>query len=231
MRLKKVAAAAVAMVMAVSMLSVPVFAEEDNSATNSYTSEAETSTRTNDTSKSDNNTATTDVKLFYASSSSQLSVTVPMSITIAIKGDKTLDTPSNYKIVNNSYVPVHVESIKVAAESGNNKYALVSDVSASNVSGNAMQLKMKSSATGATDVALLSGESDTISLVAGQWDIAATDDAKKGTECAISFSDGKVNKVDESLIKTKDSAVKLFTITYTIKAGKATTASSNTVSE
>lgn len=227
MRLKKVAAAAVAMVMAVSMLSVPAFAVETSGTTTKTDSAAKyedvgEGVESNlDTTKG---TASTKVNVIYSSSSAQLSVTVPISVTFAVWNDLSLITPSEgtYKIVNNSSVPVHVTSVEVTPAE-NAEYQLVSDVKNATGIDKAMQLTMK---VGTQEIKLESNSDKSAkeqNPTAGQWDIAAK--GETNSSLTATFSDGAVNKIDANWIK-KD-ATTLFNITYTVKAGTHQTNNDN----
>ena len=53
-------------------------------------------------------TASTQVKVVYTKDVSQLSATVPLSITFAVLSTGEFITPEGYGITNNSVVPIHV---------------------------------------------------------------------------------------------------------------------------
>ena len=59
-------------------------------------------------------TASTQVKVVYTKDVSQLSATVPLSITFAVLSTGEFITPEGYGITNNSVVPIHVSEIKVS---------------------------------------------------------------------------------------------------------------------
>lgn len=218
MRLKKVAAAAVAMVMAVSMLSVPVFAaagDDGESATGSV--------NFNDTTNKNAGTAATEVYVMYSKQSTQLSVTVPTKVVIAVKESKSIIGPDNYTITNNSVLPVYVKSMKVE-QIGD--YQLTDSAPAA--TDQKINLKMKPGTNGEEFSVSTTGKNQTTDVTpkAGNWDISA--ETGKNT-LNITF-DGSVGKVDSKwATDTNATGVHLFTITYTIAAGEAQT-STNTPS-
>lgn len=63
-------------------------------------------------------TASTQVKVVYTKDVSQLSATVPLSITFAVLSTGEFITPEGYGITNNSVVPIHVSEIKVSDIAG-----------------------------------------------------------------------------------------------------------------
>ena len=160
MRLKKIAAAAVAMVMAVSMMAVPVFADA-----------GKVSIDENPTAFDNTNQAKTEVKLVYSDANGNLSVTVPLHVTFAVDSQGKLTYPDNYKIVNNSVVPVHVTDIKVTML--DQDYVLVNTTPAAN----AQEVKLSMTATS-------NEKSDTVNFVAtkGGTNVEQTF-TKTGTNC------------------------------------------------
>ena len=215
MRLKKIAAAAVAMVMAMSMMAVPVFA-----ATGSASVAGESKFDAND------NTAHTDVLIVYTNEGGNLSVTVPMNLTFAVTSTGEIKYPSNYKIVNNSVVPVHVTNIAVSRSDAD--YTLGAEAN-----GKVAKLSMTATAK--------DGKTDTVNFVAdsplgknqnqkyGQtadtinvWNIGARESEAKGTELALTFPN---SKIDPNAIKAAwaNKAEYFCDITYTIAAGTTDT--------
>lgn len=199
MKLKKIAAAAVAMAMAVSMLSVPVFAAEGESV----------GTDSNGT-LTDHKASTT-VNVIYSNDASQLSVTVPISVTFAVKSNGEFVCPTNYKLVNKSVVPVYVDDISVTEVTEG--YSLV----ASATTAKQIQLTMKAGSD-TTGLALIGTNSQTYTK--SNWEMAATTN-DEGTPLAVSFS-GKAGAAESAWAK-KD-ATQLFKIVYTIKAGTSSDA-------
>ena len=212
MRLKKIAAAALAVAMTASMMAVPAFAAGTNGE--------DVDTVTNNGTLT-NRSASTDVKVIYSETSTQISATVPLYVTFAIKNDRTFIYPTaDYEIKNNSVVPIYVDEIKVKMKDDKTELTDTIDTSAEKQQvklamqpGNGDKLQLK--ATDNTD-------GDVQSITKSAWQM----DAKDGTNAnlKITFSDGEVNKVDTSWIKalnTQDHGTTLFTVVYTIKAGEA----------
>lgn len=166
-----------------------------------------------------NGSGSTAVKVIYSSNSGQISATVPISITFAVKNDKTFVYPTTdtYKIVNNSVVPVYVSNIAVVF--GSADYKLVNAAPAANEDYNEIQLSMTAGTDTINlvgDVASLDSNSTPINQTIGdgtKWNIAA------GGNLPINFSNGKVYEVDSAWV---GSAATLFSIVYTISTGSAT---------
>ena len=231
MRLKKVAAAAVAMVMAVSMLSVPVFAAGADDSTGAGTT---TTTPSEDpdangakvdtgtpSSTSGTGTASTEVYLKYAESNTQLSVTVPIKVTFAVKDNGEFITPkaASYQIKNNSLVPVYVDKIAVTGVASNYSFA---DNSAP--TGKVVKLTMQAGDANTNTAGLVkldtTNSKEEQEVTQKGWQLKA---AKKSGETITADTlnvkfEGKVGEVDSDLA---DNAVTLCHITYTIKAGTA----------
>ena len=234
MRLKKVAAAAVAMVMAVSMLSVPVFADE-TTPTEEQQGAAVDTTTTSDY-KADKNsetgTATTKVNLIYSKMADQLSVTVPISVTFAVKSTGEFVTPSAgaYYIKNSSIVPIHVAEIKAEMTNDNSSYSfsdseITEGETQSKVYLKLEQKKKDDSSSNATNYAVLNNSNVQLQ---GNWDIAAKN-GDDGTKMELHF----VGAVSKAGLKSTwaDSSDQICTITYTIGAGKAKTTNSSSTDE
>lgn len=214
MRLKKIAAAAVAMVMAVSMMAVPVFAA---AGTVDISDQAPFD--------ADTNQASTKVNLVYSSAANNLSVTVPLNLTFAIKSDGTLQFPNDYKIINNSVVPVHVTNIQVTMIDGD--YALVNAEPAERQ----VRLSMTANSDGAHDTVHFvanekaQNEPQTFGQDAATkkaWVIAAgklLSGNATGKELTLTFGDdGKVGSIKTDWA---NKATEFCSITYTIAAGTA----------
>ena len=215
MKLKKFAAAAVAMVMAVSMLSVPVWAADTQGE-----GEKVTNVGTNVSSNLTNGSASTNVNVIYSNSSSQLSVTVPIAITFAVKNDKTFICPSDdaYNIVNNSVVPVHVTTVNVATVENNGDYTLVSDTDFNTASGNVAKLKMQNGTdTDSLELTASDTNGTALDITPANWNLAATGDTSGKNKLTLKFSDGAVNNVDAKWVNSTETT--LFKITYTVAAG------------
>ena len=155
-----------------------------------------------------NGQASTDVKLVYTDDLSQISATVPLSITVAVEKDGQFICPSGYKIINNSVVPIHVSGLQIAEVSSG--YTLVDT---DRVTGKQIKLTMK---TAGDSVKLTGNDSGPAvqSLTAGGWDILTGDN----NTLPITFDSGKVGTIDSAWA---NGAAKLFTICYTFEAGTA----------
>ena len=155
-----------------------------------------------------NGQASTDVKLVYSDDLSQISATVPLSITVAVQMDGEFVCPKGYKIINNSVVPIHVSGMQIAEVA--NGYKLVDG---DRVDGKQIRLTMK---TAGDSVKLTGNDSGPAvqSLKAGGWDILTGDN----NTLPITFENGKVGTIDSAWA---NGAAKLFTIRYTFEAGTA----------
>ena len=153
-------------------------------------------------------TASTQVKVVYTKDVSQLSATVPLSITFAVRSNGEFITPDGYGITNNSVVPIHVSEIKVSdiAEG----YEFVTNVD--DVTGKKMRLQMNTE-NGSSPITL-KGYSGGEAFDKSDWVIESGSNNKLG----ITFSGGKVGTFEADWA---NGATDLFKITYTIKAGTA----------
>lgn len=211
MRLKKIAAAAVAMVMAMSMMAVPVFAATGSASTDTPTEFGST-----------DNKAHTDVLIVYTNEAGNLSVTVPMNLTFAVKSDGTILYPNTYKIVNNSVVPVHVTNIAVSMS--DTTYTLGDEAN-----GKVAKLSMTATAKdGSTDIVNFVADSavnknqtygQTAETIKA-WNIGARESATEGTELALTFPNSKVGDIKAAWA---NGAEYFCDITYTIAAGTTST--------
>lgn len=84
-------------------------------------------------------TASTQVKVVYTKDVSQLSATVPLSITFAVLSTGEFITPEGYGITNNSVVPIHVSEIKVSDIAEGYEFVANED----DVSGKKIRLQMQ----------------------------------------------------------------------------------------
>lgn len=150
-------------------------------------------------------TASTEVNLKFSSDASQLSASVPLSVTLAVKKDMSLAAPdaTAYKISNTGPIPFHVSDISVATETN---YALVTTAPAS-----AGDIKL-TLAAGSDDIALAASSSPSQQVIAApaQWNVAPSNNL------GLTLKNGSVFSIGDWT-----SATKVFTITYTIAAGVA----------
>lgn len=216
-KMKKLAAAALAVAMAVSMLTLPAWAagqgeEVDTTSPNEFK----------------NGSASTNVNIKYSTDTSQLTVTVPLNITFAVKstGEFVTPTEGTYYIQNNSIVPIHVEKIEAKFE--DNTFSEYSFVNSNNsLTDKQVYLKLSQAAT-TTEADTSKGNSVTFETpnesnsLKGKWNIAAmTNDGltNEGPKLSLKF-EGNMYKQNISN-KWANSTPKLCTITYTIAAGTA----------
>ena len=141
--------------------------------------------------------------------SSNISVTVPLSFTITAKVDGGSATvPMDYKIINNSTIPVKVDSIAVV----NNKTAKWA-LSATPITANTDQQN-----AGVNDLYLsingqvMAVQAATAPTTATSWNIGAGTQAA-GTELALAVV-ASTSQLDQTATETD-----LITITYVISAG------------
>lgn len=153
-------------------------------------------------------TASTQVKVVYTKDVSQLSATVPLSITFAVLSTGEFIAPEGYGITNNSVVPIHVSEIKVSdiAEG----YEFVTDED--EVSGKKIRLQMQPE--NGSNLVRIKGYPDGEAFKESDWVIESGSNNRLG----ITFSGGKVGTFEADWA---NGAVNLFKITYTIKAGTA----------
>lgn len=249
---KKLAAAALAVVMALSM-SVPAFAAADGTVKNqgqavsseNYKGDGQVESKlTTDSSNTGNaapttGTASTNVKLIYSEDATQLTVTVPLSVTFAVQDSGKFVTPTNYTIINGSRIPVYVTGIEIKEVNSTPKYTFVNDEES--VTEGSMNVylsiapKKGKVTTAASDYdagqnkagdAVKFGSTTQISDKT-QWNMSA----KGGDTNALNMTfDGKIGSIDAAwasdqikndTTKGSNKGVHLFTITYTIKAGNA----------
>ena len=231
-KMNRIAAAALAVVMAVGVMAMPAFATSYNTKVGENVSDDTfnwSSTNTDDTAKT--GTASTDVHLVYSTAASQLSVTVPISVTFAVKstGDFVCPTDKAYYIENNSVVPVHVEGIKAEFDKTGSsaKFSNYSFVSSdTTLTTGQVYLKMSQSGSSETDDEVTSTTGSATfekelkkSDLAGSWNIKAkkNETSASGVQMQLKF-EGKMfaGDIDASWA---NSDVKMCTITYTIAAG------------
>ena len=128
---------------------------------------------------------------------SNISATVPLTVTLAVAADGTVTAPTNYAIRNTGVIPDHVKTITALTEEG---YSFESDGAK-------------------TELALtLTAGDDTVRLAvlpvigrASAWNIPA------GVSLPLSFS-GKVGNIKADIA---ENAKKAFTVNYVIAAGIA----------
>lgn len=156
----------------------------------------------------ENGQASTAVKLVYSDDVSQISATVPLSITFAVEKDGSFVCPTGYQIVNNSVVPIHVSGMQIAEVASG--YTLVDS---DKVTGKQIKLTMK---TAGDSIKLIGSENAaaTQRLTDGGWDISTG----SNNSLAITFENGKVGSIDAAWA---NGAARLFTIRYTFEAGTA----------
>ena len=153
-------------------------------------------------------TASTQVKVVYTKDVSQLSATVPLSITFAVLSTGEFITPEGYGITNNSVVPIHVSEIKVSDIAEGYEFVTNED----EVSGKKIRLQMQPE-NGSNSITL-KGYSGGEAFNKSDWVIETGSNNRLG----ITFSGGKVGTFEADWA---NGAVNLFKITYTIKAGTA----------
>lgn len=150
----------------------------------------------------ENNKASTDVSILASTSdTSNISATVPLTVTLAVKNDKTIVAPTEYKINNTSAFAIKVTNVKVTADGG---YSFVNALTAAKQ----MDLSLKPGNGTEIDLDKYTTESAVPAGTAADWNIAA------GGTLKLGFA-GSVWADDISAAK------KVFTITYTIEAGTA----------
>ena len=153
-------------------------------------------------------TASTQVKVVYTKDVSQLSATVPLSITFAVLSTGEFITPEGYGITNNSVVPIHVSEIKVSDIAEGYEFVANED----DVSGKKIRLQMQPE-NGSNSITL-KGYSGGEAFNKSDWVIETGSNNRLG----ITFSGGKVGTFEADWA---NGAANLFKITYTIKAGTA----------
>ena len=216
MRLKKIAAAALALAMTASMMAVPAFAAEGDHGEGVATTNPSTT-------YNNNGKAETQVKLVYDTDINQLSVTVPISVTFAVLNNNTLAVPTTYAITNNSYIPVHVDKLEVKQSEGNTKYSLVDDFTDKTKSTNEIKLAMTPADGTAVQLKSASQTETDQNITKSEWNIGAAkfeQSEKAPTTLGITF-EGSVNGVDAGWIKEANNGAHLFTLVYTVAAGAA----------
>lgn len=155
-------------------------------------------------------TASTQVKVVYTKDVSQLSATVPLSITFAVRSTGEFITPEGYGITNNSVVPIHVSEIMVSDIAEGYEFVLNED----DVTGKKLRLQMKAENSNSS-ITLQGGTGERPqSFNKSDWVIESGSNNKLG----ITFSGGKVGTFEADWA---NGATDLFKITYTIKAGTA----------
>lgn len=167
--------------------------------------------------------AATEVRVF--GTDSQISVTVPVGLTVAASGApgaKFAGSPTNYKIVNDSYFDVQVKSVKAEAseswdysDAAVTKTSTVTDgkVGAIHIDlfpGNAKDAPSLS--TGGVPITTAGVDTSTGSNAA-KWKIAAKTTATP-TELAIGING--TTKLDQNLSEDSTAAAAAATLTYTI---------------
>ena len=127
-------------------------------------------------------TASTQVKVVYTKDVSQLSATVPLSITFAVRSNGEFITPDGYGITNNSVVPIHVSEIKVSDIAEGYEFVTEED----EVAGKKIRLLMQ--AENSSSSVKFQGCSGGESFRETDWVIQSGSNNKLG----ITFSGGKV---------------------------------------
>ena len=184
--MKKLTALLLALVLTFS-LGMTVFAADTGSADTS-------------TDFANNNQSTTVKIQIGDDAKGNLSATVPINVTLAVKADKTIvaPEPTSYKISNNGAIAFHVNKISTT---------LTDPYTFSTTAGdNTLNLKLKAG----TDAITLASGVNAIGAAA-QWNVAA------GNDLGLTFS-GSVGNITEDIT----TAAQVFTVTYTIEAGTAT---------
>lgn len=164
---------------------------------------ADEGTAGNDTSFSSNGQTTTVNIQAGADAKTNLSATVPINVTLAVKADKSIVAPeaTSYKISNTGSIAFHVSGISTT----------LSDPYTFNpVAGeNTLNLTLK---PGSGSAITLAANTNTIAASAKEdWNIAA------GSNLGLTFA-GNVGNITADIT----SATQVFTVTYTITAGIAT---------
>lgn len=151
------------------------------------------------------NDASTDVYLKVGEEAmANLSATVPLKVTLAVKANGDIVAPANtaYKITNNSKFPVKVTNVKTVAETG---YSFVTAHATAN---NELLLTLKPGNGTAVNLSTLTGGA---AVTATDWNAAAN-----GGTIGLLFA-GSVSNLQADITATD--GVKAFTVTYTIAAG------------
>lgn len=154
--------------------------------------------------------ATTTVSIKFSTDSSQLSASVPLAVTLAVKNDKSIVAPANtaYKITSTCLIPIHVSGISVTTSSG---VKLVTNTPAAD---GEIKLALKA---GTDSIALAAPTAATAAPqtigTAAQWNIAASE------TLGLTFENGAVYNIPSAWATT---ATQIFTVTYTLAAGSAT---------
>ncbi len=158
-----------------------------------YAADGETTGATGNFSE---NAGETEVNL-VASTTAQgnLSVTVPLSVTLAVQADGTIVAPTNYKLANTGVIAAHVSAVSVALASPYTFNATPGE--------NTLNLTLANSDE------TLTLQSGAQTLTANKWNLAGN------AEMPLTFA-GSVGNVNAGT-----SAQKIFTVSYTIQAGTA----------
>ena len=135
-------------------------------------------------------TASTQVKVVYTKDVSQLSATVPLSITFAVLSTGEFITPEGYGITNNSVVPIHVSEIKVSDIAEGYEFVANED----EVSGKKIRLQMQPE-NGSNSITL-KGYPDGEAFKESDWVIETGSNNRLG----ITFSGGEPTLQAEALI-------------------------------
>ena len=149
-------------------------------------------------------TASTQVKVVYTKDVSQLSATVPLSITFAVLSTGEFITPEGYGITNNSVVPIHVSEIKVSDIAEGYEFVTNED------EGSGKKIRLQMQPENGSNLVQLQGKTGARPQVFDESDWVL--------ETGITFSGGKVGTFEADWA---NGAANLFKITYTIKAGTA----------
>lgn len=146
------------------------------------------------------NSADTTVKIIAGEDAQgNLSATVPINVTLAVKADKSIVAPAAtvYKIANTGSIAFRVSGISTALTS---PYTFNTTPGA-----NTLNLTL----TGGSDTIALVANSCTIGTAA-QWNVAA------GSDLGLTFA-GSVGNIAADIT----TAAQVFTVTYTLTAGSA----------
>lgn len=171
--------------------------------------------------------ASTDVKIF--GTDSQISVTVPVGLTVAASGAPGAAfaaVPTNYSIVNDSYFDVQVKKVKATEQAGWDYADAKVTTTTAVTSGNTGAIHIDlfpgiADGNGKTTggVAITSAGVDTSTgSAATKWKIAAKKSADAPTSLAVGING--TTKLDTALDEDSSAAAAAATLVYTI--GRAT---------
>ena len=141
------------------------------------------------------------IKTATGTTSSNLSATVPLTVTLAVKANGTIIGPGNYTVTNTSVMPIKITSVVVAAQNG---FKITAEQPGTDIT--AITMKNDEDTTGTALNAWISTVTGT------KWNMTAKNTANASV--GITFG-GEVTSITQDITN----AVPAFTITYTIASG------------